>query len=208
MKTSFIQDIRRAMDAGRLSREVDRHRERTQVPFEPAGRTIDCLPAQLDLAVRSFAQAIPGGEKVIFRHDRERSLADLAERRCVIDGLVDIEQQHAAHPRRFLLPFLQGLDVRFLGCLFGLLLNLRHAVAQGLDEIVVDLPVAFPRIAQQIQMPLSCRHPAQIKYRIIMNKAGIVSVFCWEIPSCGRMVLAALCKGASVAYFCRSATII
>ena len=160
--------------AGRLSREVDRHRERTQVPFKPTGRTIDCPPAQLDLAVRSFAQTISGGEKVVFRHDCERTLADLTERRCVIDGLVDIEQQHAAHPRCLPLPFLLSLRVRFLGCLLGLLLNLRHAVAKCVDEIVVHLPVAFPNVAQQIQMPLSCRHPAQVKYRIIVHKTCIV----------------------------------
>ena len=139
-----------------------------------AGRAIDGPPAQFHLAVRSFAQTIAGGEKVIFRQDRERPFPDFAERRRVIDRLVDIEQQHAADPGRLPPPVVQGLGVRRLGRFLGLLLDLRHAVTKGVDEIIVDLPIALPGIAQQIQMSLPCRHPTQIEYRIVMHKTCII----------------------------------
>lgn len=64
--------------AGRLGRDIDRHRERTQVPFEPPRRPIDGPPAQFHLAVRPFAQTMAGAEKVIFRQDRERMFPDIA----------------------------------------------------------------------------------------------------------------------------------
>ena len=106
--------------------------------------------------------------------DREGPVTDRPERRRIVDRLVDIEQQYAPHLRRFLLPLGHGLDVGCLRVLLGLLLDLPQVMVEGLDEVVAQLPVALPSVAQQIQMGLPWLHPAQIKYCIVVYEAGVV----------------------------------
>src|SRR5271169_6426053 len=85
-----------------LRREFERHRERTQVLFEPRRRTVNRLPAEFQLADGLFAQALAGREQRFPRQDREGLATDGTERRHVLDRLVGIEKQHAPHARRFL----------------------------------------------------------------------------------------------------------
>ena len=135
---------------------------------------VDRLPAQLHLVDGLFTQALAGCEQRLPGQDRESLFTDSTERRRIVDRLVDIEQQHAPHLRRLLLPPGHGLDIGCLSVLLRLLLDLSQVMVESLDEVVAQLPVALPSVAQQIQMGLLWLHSAQIKYCIVMYEAGVV----------------------------------
>jgi hypothetical protein len=47
-------------------------------------------------------------------------------------------------------------------------------VAEGLDQIVGELAIALPSIAQQVQMGLPRLQSAQIVDRIVVGEAGVI----------------------------------
>ena len=103
-KTPFIQDRAASqglpvVEAETSSAMASGRRSSCSVP--PCDRP----PAsRFQLADRLFAQAPAGGRQRLLRQDRERLVADSAERRGVVDRLVDIEQEHTADLGRLPLP--------------------------------------------------------------------------------------------------------
>jgi len=98
-----------------------------------ATRSIACQRS-FQLADRLFAQALTGGEQRLAGQNGECLVSNRTERRRIVDRLVDVEEQHAPHSGRLLLPFGLGLDVGCFRILLGLLLDL----TQGHRQLVVD----------------------------------------------------------------------
>jgi hypothetical protein len=157
----------------RDGRDVQGHDERTQVLLDTGCGAVDLVPAQLHLADGLPAQPLAGAEQRLSRQDGEGSLPNRAERRGVVDGLVDIEQQHAAHSRRFLLAFGLSLNEGIHRVGLSLALDLREVVVEGVDEIVAELPEALPRVTQQIKVRLCRPHPPQVVDRIGQGEVSV-----------------------------------
>jgi hypothetical protein len=117
---------------------------------DAVGEPVDHFPAQGQLADRPQAQALAGALQRVLGHDRVRALAHVAERGGVGYRLIDVEQQQAPDLRGFLLASHLLGDEVLVRLRLALVLELFHVVAQGVDEIVGELPVALPGVAQQV----------------------------------------------------------
>ena len=117
-------------------------------------------------------------------------LAHVAERRGVGHRVIDIEQQQAADLRRFLLPVAPVR--RRSACLprrLALVFQLLHVVAEGVDQIVGELPVALPSVAQQVQMGLLGLEAAQVVDGIEVRQARVVEQVLLRDPELGQQCL-------------------
>ena len=130
--------------------------------LDSLGKSIDRLPAQGQHTFRFYAQALAGGFERVLGHDLECPLAHITKRRGIGHCLVNKEQQQAPNLWRFLLPphLLRGemLVRSYLALVFELL----HVVTRSVDQIVGELSIALPGVAQEIQMGLLGLETAQV----------------------------------------------
>lgn len=70
--------------------------------------------------------------------------------------------------------FSTSVPLMAMKLVLALILELLHVVVQGVDEVVGDLPVALPGVAQQIQMSLLGPEAAQIVYRVEVRQTRVV----------------------------------
>ena len=138
------------VDAGKIERPV----ERAQMAVDAACEPIYHLPAQCQLARRLHTHALTSALQCILGHDLVRALAHIAEGRGVVDRVVDIEQQQASDLRRFLLTSYLLCNKLLVCQRLALVFELLHVIAQGVDEVVGELPVALPSVAKQVQVGL------------------------------------------------------
>ena len=61
-----------------------------------------------------------------------------------------------------------------LGGFLGIVFQPLHVVPQRLDQIVGELAIALPGIAQQIEVAWAGFEPAQVVDRVIVDEAGVV----------------------------------
>ncbi|CAE6874906.1 hypothetical protein R69746_08707 [Paraburkholderia aspalathi] len=73
------------------------------------------------------------------------------ERCDIVERVVDVELQELADLRGVFLPLKLGMHEGVIGIGFTVILKLLRVVTQCVDQIVVQLPVALPRVAQKIQ---------------------------------------------------------
>jgi hypothetical protein len=69
-------------------------------------------------------------------------------------GVIDIEQKQAVDLRRVLLTAHPLGDERLLRARAALFLQLLHVVTHRIDQVIGELPIALPGVAQQIEMGL------------------------------------------------------
>ncbi|KPY09680.1 hypothetical protein ALO61_200179 [Pseudomonas savastanoi pv. nerii] len=112
------------------------------------GQAVYCLPVQGQLAHRLHAHALAGELERIFRHDLVRALAHVAERCGIGHRVIDVDQQQAPYLRCVLLTTHLLCDERLLRTRATLFLQLLHVVSHCIDQIVGELPVAQPGVAQ------------------------------------------------------------
>jgi len=167
---------RRTPGIGRRDgRDVQGHDERAQVLLDPWRGPIDLVPTQLHLADGILAQPLAGTEQRLSWQDGEGPLPDHAERRGVVDGLIEVEQQDAAHLWRLLLPLGLGLDEGFQRIGLGLVLDSQQVVVEGIDEVVAELAEALPSVAQQVKMGLRWPHPSQVVDCVDQGEVGVAA---------------------------------
>jgi len=123
---------------------------------------INSLPAQRHLARRPLAEALAGNPELVLGHDRERALPHGAERCGIVYRLVDIQEQHAPDLGRFVLASHLFRTEAFVCPSLALVFELLHVVAHGVDEIVGQLSVALPGVAEQVQVRLRGLEATQV----------------------------------------------
>jgi len=130
------------------------------------------VPGQL--ARRLHAHALGGALQRLPGHDRVRTLAHVAERRGVGHRLVDVEREQAADLRRLLLPAsLRGVEGLVRGGA-ARVLHLLHMVGERVDQVVRELPVAQPGVAQQVQVRLRGTKAAEVVDGIEVRQARVI----------------------------------
>jgi hypothetical protein len=117
------------------------------MPAHARSNAVDSLPTQREFADRLRAQALTGGLQFLFGHDLVGAIAYVAERGGVSHRVVHVQQQQSPDLRRFLLALDLLLEIVLIGLSLGLVFQLLHVIAQGIHEVIGELPVALPRVA-------------------------------------------------------------
>ncbi len=139
-----------------------------------SGKLINDLPAQGQPACSLYAQALSGDLQGVFGHDPERALAYLTKGRGVGYRVVDIKQQQASDLWRFLVASYLLREEVLVRPRLTLVFELLHVIAQGVDEIVGELPVTLPGVAQQVQTGLLGLEAAQVVNGVKVRQARVL----------------------------------
>jgi hypothetical protein len=86
-------------------------------------------------------------------------------------------------------------------------LQLLHVVGHRIDQVIGELPVAHPGIAQQVEMGLIGLQVAQIVDGVEVRQARVVQQVLLRDAELGQQRLGDPCSGSSVARFSRSRAI-
>ena len=138
------------------------------------GQAVHRLPVQrqfvqwLDAhALRRVLQQFPG-------HDFVGALAHLAERRRIGHAVVHVQRQQAANLRRFLMASQLFGDKGLFRTRAALVLKFFHVEGHRVDQVVGELPVTYPGIAQQVEPGLLRLQVAQVMDGIEVRQARVV----------------------------------
>ena len=122
----------------------------------------------------------------VFGHDLVGALAHLAEWRRIRDTVVHVQGQQATNLGRFLMTFDLLFGERLPGTRAVFVIKLMHVERHRIDQVIAELPVAYPGIAQQIELGLLWLQVAQIMDGIKVSQTRVIQQVLLRDPKFGQ----------------------
>lgn len=158
-----------------VSGERQLEQQRSQMLFKRESERSDELPFDRCCIEAMGADVLRRPRKLCALQNAEGPPLDLAEGNRIGDAVVEEHAQNLPDMLDAFVAFLLEGEDLLLHALLGGGIHLADMVDQAVDQIVVDLPVALPQKAQEIEARHAGGQLLQLLYRVVIDERGIVS---------------------------------